>query len=214
VLQDPHTVVATLDPLRSFGPSAFGALHLRAVFPTSPSNSSKDLSSRLDSTHADAAEKPASRSASESSSTSDWLPLGTLVRLPAFAQLQCPADDTQPCTLTGTNLFLIEAISIDPTFANPVPVPDGYTGATLALPRLTANTLFLRLRDDPTPIDSAIFPASPAQPTHTRRNAPKSATATPAPTTPAATATDPADAAPANAVPKQTGPAKSPGPSR
>ena len=33
LLQDPHTIVAALDPLRSFGPSAFGALHLRAVFP-------------------------------------------------------------------------------------------------------------------------------------------------------------------------------------
>ena len=33
LLQDPHTIVATLDPLRSFGPSAFGALRMRAVYP-------------------------------------------------------------------------------------------------------------------------------------------------------------------------------------
>jgi len=31
VLQDAHTVVATLDPLKSFGPSAFGSLRFRAV---------------------------------------------------------------------------------------------------------------------------------------------------------------------------------------
>ena len=33
LLQDPHTIVATLDPLRSFGPSAFGALRMRAIYP-------------------------------------------------------------------------------------------------------------------------------------------------------------------------------------
>ena len=35
LLQDPHTIVATLDPLRSFGPSAFGALRMRAIYPAS-----------------------------------------------------------------------------------------------------------------------------------------------------------------------------------
>ncbi|GGA58338.1 hypothetical protein GCM10011507_07140 [Edaphobacter acidisoli] len=33
VLQNPHTLLATLDPLRSFGNSAFGPLRLRAVAP-------------------------------------------------------------------------------------------------------------------------------------------------------------------------------------
>jgi hypothetical protein len=31
IAQDAHTVMATLDPLKSFGPSAFGPLHFRAV---------------------------------------------------------------------------------------------------------------------------------------------------------------------------------------
>lgn len=33
VLQNPHTILATLDPLKSFGTSAFGPLRLRAVAP-------------------------------------------------------------------------------------------------------------------------------------------------------------------------------------
>jgi hypothetical protein len=198
LLQDPHTIVATLDPLRSFGPSAFGALHLRAVFPTTASNQPKDVSSRPESAHsADAVERSASGT-SDTPAVSDWLPLATLVRLPTLSQLQCPADDTQPCTLTGSNLFLIEALSPDPAFANPIAVPDGYTATTLSLPHPTANTLFLRLRDDPAPIDSAIFPAPPVA-VRVRRPA-KPATATPAPA--ATTPTQP------------TGPAISPGPSR
>ncbi len=141
LLQDPHTVVATLDPLRSFGPSAFGALHLRVVFPT-PS--------------ADQATPPAS----------DWLPLATLVRLPTLVQLQCPADIAQACTINGTNLFLMQSVSADPAFTTSTSVPDGFTGATLSVPHLNAATLFFKLRDDPATIDSAIFPVL-AVPTHT-----------------------------------------------
>jgi hypothetical protein len=137
-LQDPHTIVATLDPLRSFGPSAFGPLHLRAVYPTTTT----------------ASESPAS----------DWLPLATLVRLPTLTLLQCPADIAQPCTLTGSNLFLIDAVSASPAFADPINVPDGYTGSTLTVPHASAATLFLHLRDDPTSIDPATIPLPPAPP--------------------------------------------------
>ena len=94
--------------------------------------------------------------------TSDWLPLATLVRLPTLSHVQCPADAAQPCTLTGSNLFLLQAISTDPGFANPVPVPDGFTGTTLSVPHPAASTLFLRLRDDPTQTDSAVVPSAPA----------------------------------------------------
>jgi hypothetical protein len=206
LLQDPHTIVATLDPLRSFGPSAFGALHLRAIFPSAPANGSKEFSSRPEAQRSgDGAERPASPASASNPSpaVSDWLPLATLVRLPTLSQLQCPADDTQPCTLTGSSLFLIEALSTDPAFANPVAVPDGYTGTTLTLPRPTATTLFLRLRDDPEPIDSAIFPAPPVA-THVRR-----------PAKPAVAPPTPAPAAPSTSAPAQTtGPATLPGPSR
>jgi hypothetical protein len=145
LLQDPHTVVATLDPLRSFGPNAFGALHMRVIYPASPGK------------RGDAGGAP------EEDASSDWLPLGTLVRLPQLTALQCPPDVAQPCTLSGSNLFLIDAVSSDPAFATPSPVPDGYTGSSLTVPRpASAGTLFLKLRDDPAPINSANLPVPPS----------------------------------------------------
>jgi hypothetical protein len=205
VLQDPHTVVATLDPQRSFGPSAFGALHLRAVFPAASakegtSRPSNDFPSRPESAHSAASDT--------TTPASDWLPLATLVRLPTFTQLQCAPDPTQPCTLTGANLFLLQSVSTDPAFANPIPVPDGYTGSTLSLPHPTANTLFLRLRDDPAPIDSAIFPAPPVSTAPAGHRATKAAAT--APTHPAPPTSTPTPTAPVPPAAAST----SPGPSR
>jgi hypothetical protein len=176
LLQDPHTVVATLDPLRSFGPSAFGALHMRAVFPAQPRHG--------DATPSATPTESAIASEDSASPASDWLPLANLVRLPILTQLQCPADISQPCTVTGSNLFLVEDVSISPTFADPEPVPDGYTGSTLTIPRPTAATLFLKLRDDPANIDSAILPV-PAHihsASHTPAPVPAAPTPTPLPT--------------------------------
>ena len=178
LLQDPHTVVATLDPARSFGPSAFGALHLRAVFPAG-------------NTH------PAPNASSEDTPASDWIPLVTLVRLPVFSSLKCPDDPAQPCTLTGTNFFLLQAISADPAFADPTPVPDGYTGSALTVPHpASAGTLFIKLRDDPAPINSATIatPPPPAAPAtarvHPSRATERAAThAAAPPPAPAASAT-------------------------
>jgi hypothetical protein len=163
LLQDPHTVVATLDPLRSFGPSAFGALHLRAVYPPSKTVSTRP-ESRTD-------EKPTVTPLDDSTSpASDWLPLVTLVRLPVFTQLQCPTDTTLPCTLTGSNLFLLDSLSVDPTFANPVAVPDGYTATSITIPHPNAATIFLKLRDDAAAIDTAILPVPPAPVAHTHKS--------------------------------------------
>jgi hypothetical protein len=168
VLQDPHTVVATLDPLRAFGPSAFGALHLRAIFP--PKRHAGD-------------DQPASGTTAEEEASSDWLPLGTLVRLPQLTTLQCPTDPTAACTLSGSSLYLIDAIAPTPAFDDPAHVPDGYTGATLTVPHpAAAGTLFLKLRDDPTPVDAASIPSpTPApRPTTTARvHHPSSATTAP-----------------------------------
>jgi hypothetical protein len=154
VLQDPRTVVATLDPLRSFGPSAFGALRLRAIFPVKPHPRSSDTPS----------EDPSKLTPEEDAAApaSDWIPLITLVRLPNLGQLQCPTDSAQPCTLAGSNLFLVQAVSNDPAFDNPIAVPDGYTGSSLTVPHPIASTLFLKLRDDPSAIDSANLPLPPS----------------------------------------------------
>ena len=193
LLQDPHTVVATLDPLRSFGPSAFGALRLRALYPVK--NPRKDADNNAQTPNQTAANDDAS------SPASDWLPLVTLVRLPIFTQIQCPADSAQPCTISGTNFFLLQAVSTDPAFSDPVPVPDGYTGANLSIPHPAASTIFFKLRDDPNSVDSAqvTIPPSPAHIHH----APHPATAEPD-----SPKTEPAAASKPSATPaKQESPA-------
>ena len=173
VLQDPHTVVATLDPLRAFGPSAFGALHFRAIFPPKK--------------HAD--EQAAANTTADDDAASDWLPLGTLVRLPLLTALQCPADLSVACTLSGSSLYLIQAIAPTPAFDDPAHVPDGYTGGTLTVPHpASAGTLFLKLRDDPNPINAANIPtpAPVPRPATTARHH-SSSTAAVVPPTPADT---------------------------
>ncbi len=134
ILQNPHTLLATLDPLTAFGTSAFGPLRLRPVAPDG--------------------------------TTGDWLPLVTLVRLPTFKDLSCPVDTTQPCTVTGSGLYLVDSIATNSTFTDPTTVPEGFIGNTLTLPRPPKTGFYLKLRDDPTaanPVTLPILPA-PAQP--------------------------------------------------
>ena len=126
ILQNPRTLLATLDPLKAFGTSAFGPLRLRPVLPDG--------------------------------TTGDWLPLATLVRLPALKDLHCPADATQPCTVTGSSLYLVDSIATDPDFTAPTTVPEGFVGTTLTLPRPPKTGFFLKLRDDPTAANSVTLP--------------------------------------------------------
>jgi hypothetical protein len=129
VLQNPHTLLVTLDPLKTFGTSAFGPLRLRPVSPDG--------------------------------TTGDWLPLVTLVRLPTFTDLRCPSDTTQPCTLTGSGLYLVDSIATDDAFTAPTTVPEGFIGTTLSLPRPAKTGFFLRLRDDPTSANLVTLPILP-----------------------------------------------------
>ena len=75
----------------------------------------------------------------------DWVPLTSLVRVPALAGVTC--KDT--CTLAGTDLFLIESVAANAGFVDAVKVPEGFTGATLAVPKPVGGALYLKLRDDP-----------------------------------------------------------------
>jgi hypothetical protein len=174
VLQDSSTMLGSFDPLKSFGPSAFGKLQLRAM--------------------------------DASGSPGDWIPLGTLVRVPLIASVKCaratraaaaataaaatraanagdapatteasgpppsvndastpPANDpSAQCTLNGTSLFLIDSISSDPQFTHSVSVPDGYTNPTLAVPRPSTGELYLHLRDDPAIANTITVPPNAA----------------------------------------------------
>jgi hypothetical protein len=174
VLQDASTMLGSFDPLKSFGPSAFGKLQLRAM--------------------------------DANGSPGDWIPLGTLVRVPMIASVKCarathaaaaaaavaatraadasdapettaasgpppPVNDTATppandpnaqCTLNGSSLFLIDSISSDPQFTHSVSVPDGYTNPTLAVPRPSSGELYLHLRDDPAIANTITVPPGSA----------------------------------------------------
>lgn len=121
-LSDSRVAVATLDPAKAFGFSAFGPLQFRVV--------------------ADGV-------------AGDWQPLATLVRLPALKELKCPAAADQPCRLTGSDLFLVDSVSADPQFGNPVQVPDGFPGFALPVPRPANGRLYVKLRDDPSVVNQA-----------------------------------------------------------
>lgn len=77
----------------------------------------------------------------------DWQPLTTVARLPRIEGVSCAADGS--CTLTGRNLFLLEALAADAAFAQATTVPPGFTGGTLNVPRPADGVLHLRLRDAP-----------------------------------------------------------------
>jgi hypothetical protein len=115
-LGDTKVAVATLDPLKAFGTSAFGPLKFRPLIGTV---------------------------------AGDWQPLVMLVRLPVLSSLQCPADEKVACQLSGTDLFLIEALSADAQFTQVVQVPDGFPGNAVFVPHPVDGRLYLRLRDNP-----------------------------------------------------------------
>ena len=158
ILQNKHTVLATLEPLKVFGPSAFGPLRLRAI--------------AVDGT------------------PGDWIPLATLVRLPTLTDIHCPARaKQQPCTLEGSDLYLVDSFSVDASFAAPVAVPEGFVGNTVSIPHPTEPTLYVRLRDDPSTTNQVTLPV--VQPTGGTQPAaanPANPTPPPTPTTAAQTA--------------------------
>ncbi len=122
--------------------------------------------------------------------TGDWVPLGTLVRLPGFqptGALRCPRNPAKPCQLTGSNLFLITGIGATQDMNNAVDVPAEFTGNTLSVPNTirsatavvtpastgkgpetTLNaTLYLRLRDDPETVQTLSLPITTVGPSAT-----------------------------------------------
>jgi hypothetical protein len=88
----------------------------------------------------------------------DWLPLGTLVRIPGFKELRCPRAIARPCTLTGTNLFLTDSIAATQDFESPTEVPQNFTGTLLNVPHPANGVLYLKLRDDPTTVQTLTLP--------------------------------------------------------
>ncbi len=89
------------------------------------------------------------------------MPLGTLVRLPGFKELHCARSTTKPCTLSGSDLFLITSISNTPDFANPTDVPSDFTGTQIAVPHpAVSGALYLKLRDDSATVQTLNMPVT------------------------------------------------------
>ena len=104
------------------------------------------------------------RAVSADEVTGDWLPLGTLVRLPGFKELHCPHAVSKPCTLIGSNLFLATSIAATPEFENPTDVPPDFTGTQLTVPHPASGVLYLKLRDDPATVQTLALPVMPMAP--------------------------------------------------
>jgi len=130
-LQDSQTAVAVLDPLKSFGDSAFGPLQFRPV--------------------------------AADGTAGDWQPLAHLVRIPHLKEVRCPDDPEKQCTLSGDLLYLIESVASDADFTHTVSVPSGFTETSLTVPRPTGTVLYIKLRDDPATINTAVLPVLPDQ---------------------------------------------------
>jgi hypothetical protein len=100
------------------------------------------------------------RAVAANGSAGDWLPLGTLVRLPGFKDLRCPRATARPCLLTGTNLFLATAVAATQDFENPAEVPPEFTGTQLSVPHPVNGELYLKLRDDPKTVQTLTLPVT------------------------------------------------------
>jgi hypothetical protein len=165
-LENAQVAVATINPAKAFGTSAFGVLQFRVV--------AKGIAG-------------------------DWQPLGNLVRLPVLKELVCPSTPELACKLSGANLFLVDSVSNDPGFAHPVPVPDGFLGSALPVPHPSAGPLYVKLRDNPSVINSTTLamqqlPVSPSE--LERAGTRQPALSAPAPATTPAPAPAPTDKAP------------------
>jgi len=98
------------------------------------------------------------RAVSAEGVTGEWLPLGTLVRVPGFKELRCAHNTVKTCTLSGTNLFLAASIASTPEFDNTTDVPPDFTGAQLSVPHPVNGVLYLKLRDDPAAVQTLTMP--------------------------------------------------------
>jgi hypothetical protein len=87
----------------------------------------------------------------------EWRSLVTLVRLPNLTGVDCPAAPEEACSLSGANLFLLDSVSSDPAFTQSTSIPDGFTDRVLEIPRPTDGHLYIKLRDDPAVVSTALL---------------------------------------------------------
>jgi hypothetical protein len=103
------------------------------------------------------------RPVSDDGLSGDWKALVNLVRVPLLKGIRCVPGDENQCTLSGDKLFLLDSVSADADFANPVRVPEGFVQDALAIPPPKGKTLYIKLRDDPQTIDTVALPVAQAE---------------------------------------------------
>jgi len=104
------------------------------------------------------------RAVSADGTEGDWQPLANLVRVPVLKEVRCVNLPQKQCVLVGEKLFLVDSVSMDPDFSSPVTVPDGFMDANLPIPVPKGRELYVRLRDDPSMVDTVVLPVVTAQP--------------------------------------------------
>jgi hypothetical protein len=90
----------------------------------------------------------------------DWQPLANLVRVPVLKEVHCMTmpQKEKECVLVGEKLFLVDSVSADPDFTEPTTVPDGFMDSSLPVPAPKGKALYVKLRDDPSMVDTAELP--------------------------------------------------------
>jgi hypothetical protein len=88
----------------------------------------------------------------------DWQPLATLVRVPVLKEIRCPDSADQPCRLSGSSLYLIDSVASDQQFTRNAPVPTDFIDSTLSIPHPSEGGLFIKLRDDPSSVNTVTLP--------------------------------------------------------
>jgi hypothetical protein len=88
----------------------------------------------------------------------DWKPLATLVRVPSLTAIHCPGGSAKECTLSGSNLFLIDSVASDESFSNSVSVPLGFVNSEIIVPHPSGAQLYVKLRDNPAVVSVAAPP--------------------------------------------------------
>jgi hypothetical protein len=142
------------------------------------------------------------RAISADGAVSEWLPLGTFVRLPGFSQLRCPRAVAKPCMLSGSNLFLATSFAAAPDFGNSANIAPEFTGTQIVVPHPVNGILYLKLRDDPATVQTLTLPVTLISPSAAQPTVLKPPTAV----SPAGPASDEAPATPSPTPPTQSGP--------
>jgi hypothetical protein len=171
-MQDSKTIFAVLDPMKLLGPSAFGQLKFRPVSADGAEGDWQPLANlvripELKGVHC----APAPVKATERTSTVEKSPASGEVSEPETAQApgrhsaeEKGSASEKECTLSGDKLFLIDAVSADPDFTSSVTVPDGFVEPALTIPPPKGKTLYIKLRDDPATVNTAVVPVLNNQP--------------------------------------------------